>query len=157
MTDSMIETIDFNMKIQLLRKQVCFTPLTEKEIEVLASLLIEKHIPEGTVIVKQGDPVDSVYLIASGKADVSITEIKDNQLHTKSVATLSDNAAIGLNETGFYSISGIRTATVTSLTEMTLLRLSVAAFHGFALAYTHVNEVMRLHAEKIIGSSSSEI
>jgi hypothetical protein len=60
-----------------------------------------------------------------------------------SVAILSAGDAIGLNETGFYSISGKRTATVIALTEMNLYRLSVAAFHGFSLSHTHVSEVMR--------------
>ena len=57
--------------------------------------------------------------------------------------------AIGLNETGFYSISGRRTATVIAMTDMHLFRLSVTAFRGLALAYPHINQVMRENAEAI--------
>jgi len=148
----MTESLDLNGKISMLGKQACFMGLSDKEMEVLASLLVEKHIPAGTVIVTEGDPVDSVYLIVKGEADVRLAEIRDNQIHYTSVATLRDPEAIGLNETGFYSISGIRTATVVAVTDMVLLRLSVAAFHGFSLAYSHVSQVMRTYAEKIIGN-----
>jgi CRP-like cAMP-binding protein len=124
--------------------------LSEKEIEVLASLLIEKPFSVGAVIVKEGDPVDSVYIIVSGNADVKKAAIQNNQIHYTTVATLGKNEAIGLNETGFYSLSGVRTATVTATTDMLLLCLSVAAFHGFALAYSHVSKVMRHYAEKVL-------
>jgi CRP-like cAMP-binding protein len=139
--------IDSNLKKSYIKKQQCFTKLYDNEIEELAGLLIEKHVRAGTVIVTEGDLVDKVFLIVSGDADVRIAEIKDRKLSYKSVATLKPGASIGLNETGFYSLSGKRTATVISNTDMVLLELSVAKFHGFALAYPHVNEVMRISAE----------
>ncbi|OGT38027.1 MAG: hypothetical protein A3F11_03400 [Gammaproteobacteria bacterium RIFCSPHIGHO2_12_FULL_37_14] len=139
----MENSVDSAYKTSLIKKQACFSQLTDQEIEELASLFIEKHIPTGETIVTQGDSVDSVYLIVSGSADVRLLSIKDNAIHSESVATLGPERAIGLNETGFYSLSGLRTATVIALSDMTLLRLSVAAFHGFALSHSHVNAVMR--------------
>lgn len=144
----------FNLKISLLRKQLVFSQLTDKEIEGLASLLTEKYYSPDEIIVSEGEPVDSVYLIVSGTADVRHIRIENQATHFESVATLGPGEAIGLNETGFYSISGVRTATVVALTDMSLLRLSVAAFHGFALAHSHVNEVMRKNAERILGIKS---
>lgn len=139
----MVETIDAAKKKEMVKKQSCFTKLTDEETDMLASLFIEKHIPKDEVIVTKGDPVDSVYLIDSGTADVRNVYMKDQKIHSESLAQLGPGTAIGLNETGFYSISGIRTATVIALSDMVVLRLSVAAFNGFALAYPHVNEVMR--------------
>jgi len=55
-----------------------------------------------------------------------------------------------LNETGFYSLTGKRTATVVALTDLETLYLSVAAFHGFALAHSHVNEIMHEQAEEFL-------
>lgn len=150
----MADPIDASTKKDFVRKQACFTKLTPKEIEVLATLLVEKHIKAGDTIVTEGDPVDSVYLIVKGKADVRHVTLKDGAHHIESVATLGENDSIGLNESGFYSLSGIRTATVTALTDMTVLYLSVAAFHGFALSYPHVNEVMRVNAENFLGMKS---
>lgn len=140
--------IDFNLKKSFIKKQNCFLKLTDAETNELTNLLFEKHVKAGTIIVTEGDLVDKVFLIVSGDADVRIAEIKNRQLSYKSVATLKPGASIGLNETGFYSLSGKRTATVVANTDMVLLELSVAKFHGFALAFPHVNEVMRTSAEQ---------
>jgi CRP-like cAMP-binding protein len=113
---------------------------------MLSELLVEEHVSNGQIIVTQGDTVDSVYFIVDGNADVRNVTIQNNTPVFESLATLGPGQSIGLSETGFYSLSGIRTATVVAETEMLLFRLSVAAFNGFALAYPHVGEVMRKNA-----------
>jgi CRP-like cAMP-binding protein len=145
----MDDAIDLPIKKSFIEKQACFKPLSDKETEELAALLVEKHVAAGETIVTEGDIVDNVFLIVRGEADVRVATIKNHVQHFKSVATLKVGASIGLNETGFYSLSGKRTATVVAITDMILLQLSVAKFHGFALAYPHVNEVMRKSAEQI--------
>jgi CRP-like cAMP-binding protein len=140
------DNVSPDLKQALLKKQTCFSPLTSEETEKLAALLKEKTFTPGEIIVTEGDPVDSVYLIVEGTADVRQTVVKDGQLVTHSVATIGPEQAIGLNETGFYSISGRRTATVIALTDITSLQLNLAEFHGFALTYSHVSEVMRKNA-----------
>jgi CRP-like cAMP-binding protein len=145
-----IQTIDFDHKKGFLRKQTCFTPLNDREISELASMLVEKHIEAGTTIVSEGDLVDSVYLIISGNADVRTQSVIDGKLVSKSVASMKAGDAIGLNETGFYSLSGRRTATVVSNSDMIILQLSVAAFHGFSLAHSRVNHIMRKQAQQFL-------
>ncbi|MBX3709403.1 MAG: cyclic nucleotide-binding domain-containing protein [Gammaproteobacteria bacterium] len=150
----MDESADISLLVQLVKKQPVFSQLTNKEIEELVSLFTEIKVAAEEKIVKEGDPVDSIYLIASGTADVRHVSIKDGNPEVSSIAILSAGDAIGLNETGFYSISGKRTATVVALTEMYLFRLSVAAFHGFSLAHSHVSEVMHKHAEDMMNEKS---
>ena len=135
--------------IQLVKKQTLFSQLREEEITELASLFTEIKIEPGAVIVKEGDSVDSVYLIGNGTADVMQVEAGHDHSETKSIAILSFGDSIGLNETGFYSISGNRTATVIALTDMLIYRLSVPAFRGFALSHTHVAEIMNKNSSKI--------
>lgn len=142
--------VEQDTKKQLLKQQTCFAALTNDETDVLAGILSEISFPKDTVIVKEGDPVDSVFIIVSGKAEVLKVTYKDSIPETHSLAMLHDGDAIGLNETGFYSLSGIRTATVISRTDLIALRFNVAEFHGFALAYPHVNQVMRSSATKIL-------
>ena len=148
------EPVDFDNKKELIKHQPVFSQLTDGEIDVLADLLIEIYCEPGNVIVKQGDPVDSVYLIVSGTCDVNITTYPNNLPETKKVAVLGPKEAIGLSETGFYSLSGIRTATVIANSEMVLLKLNVAAFHGFALAYSHVSDVMRKIADSVLKNNA---
>lgn len=146
-------TVSMPVRMELLRKQTCFSGLHDEEIEILASLLTEKEYNVEEVIVKEGDIVDAVYIIVEGTAKVTHTEYHGDKVSVLELATLDPNQAIGLNETGFYSLSGRRSATVTSITPMRLLRLSVAAFHGFSLAYSHVNKVMREGAKRMLGFS----
>lgn len=146
--------IDLDIKKAFIKKQPVFSQLHEDGIEVLASLLTEKNLSPNDVIVNEGEPVDSVYFIVSGQADVRHVFIKDNQTEIRSLATLYPGDVIGLNEAGFYSLSGVRTATVVAETEMVLLRLSMAAFHGFALMSPGVNELMRKNAANFLNFKS---
>lgn len=148
----MTETIGFDVKEAHIRLQPVFSDLTDEEVRVLSTLLTEKHIPAGETIVTQGESVDSVYFIVQGTANVVRISINSAGIpDVEQITQLGEGETIGLNETGFYSISGIRTATVIADTNMILLQLSVAAFHGFALANTHVSEVMHKHASFILG------
>lgn len=151
-----IEVLDINLKKEYLRKQEVFSELTDEETRLLASILVENHFKAGETIVTEGEPVDSVYLIVNGIADVRHVSIKDNIPQFTSLANMRPGEAIGLNERGFYSLSGVRTATVVALTDMVLLRLSIAAFHGFALTYPHVNEVFRRNAALMVSKDEEE-
>jgi CRP-like cAMP-binding protein len=148
------ELVGMDIKKSFISRQGVFTELTDDEIDVLASLLVQKQFAPGDTIVTEGDHVDSVYFIVKGKADVRHVSIQNGAMHIESVATLDAGAAIGLNETGFYSLSGVRTATVCAITPLVALRLSVAAFHGFALSNSHVSEVMRQKASRMLGFST---
>ncbi|EKD71518.1 MAG: hypothetical protein ACD_46C00173G0001 [uncultured bacterium] len=136
----------FDLKKSLIKKQTCFSKLTDAEIVVLADLLEDMHYNPGETIVTEGDPVDSVYFIIDGVADVRHVYVENRQIMFKSIATLSNGQSIGLSETGFYSLSGLRTATVVAKTALETFRLSIASFNGFALAYPHVHEAMRVNA-----------
>ena len=142
----MADLANSNLKKTLIKKQTCFSKLTNTETDVLSELLVEQHYSKGKAIVIEGDPVDSVYFIIKGTADVRHVSIDNNKEVFKSIAKLNAGQSIGLSETGFYSLTGLRTATVVAETDMDVFRLSVAAFNGFALAYPHVNEVMRRNA-----------
>lgn len=147
----MTNSIDLEQKKALVKKQPVFSGLTDEETTELAGLLVEKHFPAGKTIVNEGDLVDSVYLIVNGSADVQHIRIIDGKTQINHLASLGKNEAIGLNEQGFYSISGVRTATVVAKTDMVVLFLSVAVFHGFTLSHSHVSEVMRKQAASILG------
>ena len=140
--ENMPETIEHHIKETVIKAQPLFSQLTANEVKILVDLLTIEKATKGTVIVNEGDPVDSVYLIVEGKADVRTAISPHNPQKTQTVATLGPKDAIGLSESGFYSLSGSRTATVIALTDMVLLRLSVPAFHGFVLSHTHVSDVM---------------
>jgi CRP-like cAMP-binding protein len=139
----MSNSVSNEVKKDFIKKQAFFSQFTDEEINMLSTLFHEEKVLAGKVIVTEGDPVDSVFLIISGKADVQHITMKDRVKQIQTLATLSDGASIGLSATGFYSLSGVRTATVEAKSDVLLLRLSLAAFNGFKLAYPRINDLMR--------------
>ena len=57
-------------RLALLRAIPLFKPLPAPAIDQLASSLIEAKAPAGTEVIRQGDPGDRFYVIASGEVDV---------------------------------------------------------------------------------------
>lgn len=142
----MEETVSPELKKEFVKKQKVFSRLNDEEIDMLAKLFIEKHMQKGATIVTEGDRVDSIYLIVTGQVEVRHVSMKDHVPQIEKLAVLNEGAAIGLSETGFYSLSGVRTATVVADSDVVLLRLSVAALNGYALAYPHVKEMLNRNA-----------
>lgn len=126
----------------MIAKHPCFSQLNDNELSDFVSLFVEKKMPAGSVIVQQHDLVDSIYFIASGAAEVQVSGAP--------IATLSETEVIGLNDTGFYSTTGERTATVIALTDMILLRLDIAALYEFFKTHEHANQLMRDNLEIIM-------
>lgn len=104
-----------------------FCLLTPENIHALALVAREKYVDSGTHITEEGAVVDSVYLILSGTAEVMVKEGNG----VKSVAKLGPGDAIGLAESGFFSPSGIRTATVIAETSLVLLTIDIEDFYHF--------------------------
>lgn len=151
----MVDPIDLDTKKALILKQSCFSKFNDEETEELAGILSEKHFASGETIVTEGDLVDSIFIIVEGTVDIqTITYNPDFTQTATSVATLGPGTAIGLSETGFYSLTGKRTATAVAISDVVALRLSVAAFNGFALSHSRVTQVMRAHATAILSGRS---
>src|SRR5688572_8809384 len=91
-----------------LKKQPFFETFSNNELSDLATLSQFKSFVNGEIIVEEGVIVDCIYLITSGESEVRVGD--------KPVATLKEGESIGLSRTGFYSQSGLRTATVIAIT-----------------------------------------
>jgi CRP-like cAMP-binding protein len=129
--------MDSQERKALLRSHPCFSSLTDDELTTLTALLSFHTIPTRTIIVAENELIDSLYFIASGRAEVRL-DIP--------IATMTTGEAIGLSETDFYSTTGQRTATVIAITEMRLLRLSIAGFNTFLQQHESAHRHMRQNA-----------
>ncbi len=124
-------TVSMEARLQLIRAFPCFTQFSVEQYKELAVLMQDKTCQPHEVIVTENDLIDSVYIIVSGEAEVTRTVTHRKKSLQSPVAVLHSGEAIGLNDTGFYSKTGKRTATVTALTEMLLLRLDIKDLYGF--------------------------
>ncbi|HVE43818.1 MAG TPA: cyclic nucleotide-binding domain-containing protein [Gammaproteobacteria bacterium] len=138
-----------SLEKNLIRQQPFFAKFAEEDLGGLSALFEKKTVKAGETIVREGDPVDYVYLIVRGTAEVKHLSVKEGKIYAESLALLKEGGSIGLSDTGFYALSGVRTATVDAVTDMTLLRLSKAAFNGFVLANRRVSEIFHQEERKI--------
>ena len=54
-----------------LKKQRLFSELTDAELELMATRVTLEKFSKGASIFKEGDPVNGIYMIRSGKVEVS--------------------------------------------------------------------------------------
>jgi len=59
-------------QLELLRAIPIFAPLPEAQLETLARALVEKRAEQAEQIVRQGEPGDRFYVVASGELEVSV-------------------------------------------------------------------------------------
>jgi putative peptide zinc metalloprotease protein len=113
-----------------------FSMYTQNETHALVKLMIELDFIAESVVVREEELIDRVYIIVSGQAEVTQSIIVKKKLHKDKfidspVALLGPGDAIGLNSTGFFSATGKRTATVTAITDIKVLVLDVKILHEF--------------------------
>ena len=151
MKDHFSSPINLIQRQALLQKFPCFTNFSLQQYRELATCLTEVHFNAQDIIVKEEEWVDSIYIIIQGEAEV--TRFINNQIIP--VAILSAHEAIGLNDTGFYSTTGKRTATVTALIPLIALRLDINDLHAFlqrehleSAMYAASNQMLRMRLIK---------
>jgi len=135
--------------LDLIRVIPCFSELSPAQLLELVNLMNEKEVTAGTVIVNENEIVDCIYFITSGEAEVSVGKKRYGSTKKEILALLHAGDAIGLNESGFYSTSGKRTATVTALTEVHLLRLEIQALLSFLNKF-QLQNAMRQSATQML-------
>src|SRR5215469_12144999 len=106
-------------QLAVLRETRLLVPLPVHVLDRMADLVEPMPVSAGTVIVRQGEPGDCVYFIASGSYRV---EADGRHVNTLSAGdTLGEIAVLG---------SGVRTSTVVATTDGELLQLSGDSFRA---------------------------
>lgn len=110
---------DFVVTFALVARVPLFAHLDAASISDLVGILKARTVPAGTVIIRKGEPGDSMYLIASGMVQVDAPEGK-----------------VRLQEGDFFGEMALltrerRTATVTTIRSTDLLVLDCDDFHRF--------------------------
>ena len=118
-------------KEELIAVHPVFSLLDTQDVKELATLMYEIYVPAGSAIVSEGDVVDSVYIIAGGLAEVRRHPVAGVSKEEVIVAKLNIDECIGLSESGFFSKTGIRTATVVAVTTTLLIGIGIDAFNRF--------------------------
>lgn len=137
-------------KINIIEKHPCFSSLSHNDMKELALLSFEEFCAENTIFLKEDEIVDAIYLIAKGTIEVAKTTNDSPDKTPIPVAVLEKYDAIGLTKTGFYADAGLRTATLTSITDVVLLGWKLSDFYQFIKRHAILSECMQETAETIL-------
>ncbi|MBX9586304.1 MAG: cyclic nucleotide-binding domain-containing protein [Gammaproteobacteria bacterium] len=139
--------IELSKRKDLIRHHSYFKPLNEAEIEELAELSFEKTYHPNETIINEGEIVDSVYLIAEGDIELDlIGDQPDNILQY----VLHPGDAIGLTNEGFFSQTGLRTATLISITDVVLIGWAIDIFNYFLKKHPKFLATRKEASEKML-------
>lgn len=155
-----IQTINIERRQALITALPCFAMLSPTESRELAERMTEIRYAANEKIVEEDALVDSVYILVQGRAEVTRLIIKKQRkvkISKKTpvaiktpLATLNPGEAIGLNDTGFFSSTGKRTATVTALSETLVLFLDLKSLHDFLQSHPHLQSAMYANSEAML-------
>ncbi len=123
--------VDYDERQRLIQQFPCFAALSLVQRKELGALMKEVQYTPFEKIVTENELVDCIYIIVKGKAEVVREVPHRKKMIQVPVAVLGPEEAIGLNDTGFYSATGQRTATVITATDMLLLRLDIKELYDF--------------------------
>ena len=135
-------TVPLPKREALLESIPAFALLPPEARRALAGLLREQQAAAGQAVVVEGEDGDRLFLIVSGRAEVSA---KGAGGKTTILAMLGPGEQFG--EQALLSKSGKRRATVTALTPLLLLTLSAKAFHALRQAYPATDAALAQTAE----------
>jgi Cyclic nucleotide-binding domain len=126
-----------------------FSDLTTQEFIAVAILLVRRVAKIGEVIVREGDPGDSMFIVSTG--EVRATLEKNGQ--QVPVATMKDGDFFG----EMAVLSGEpRTATVTAVKATELLELSRENLREICARHPHVEAKIRLLYDERMARSQSQ-
>lgn len=125
-------------RVGLLRSLELFTPLTESETHALAAQLIGTPFAPGDVVTRQGEPSDSLYILARGRV-VIYREAAGGAHARQRLAELDQPQYFG--EMGLLT-GQARTATIMAESEVLCYRLDKVAFEAIIHARPELANAM---------------
>jgi cAMP-dependent protein kinase regulator len=115
---------------------VLFQHLSAEEFRELVSHLTLKHYEEGTLIVAEGDPGNSMFVIVNGEVSVNTVDAQGKQIQLANLAEGEFFGEISL-------LTGKpRTATIITNTGTDLLELTREDYGKIVAAHPHVSDVL---------------
>ena len=124
-------------RVSLLRSLELFTPLTEDETHALGAQLRPVPLASGDIVTKQGEPSDSLYILARG--EVAIFRDGEHRQGRKLLAKIQAPNFFG--EMGLLT-GQARTATIVAESEVLCYRLDKSGFEAIIQARPELAEAM---------------
>lgn len=144
------QPLTLDERVALFKKQSVFEHWPDQQLYNLAQRAEEILFENGSNIVKEGELVDRLYFLINGRAEVCVFVIRGEGMHREVIATLGPGESIGLSESSLFSRSGVRTATVTCLSDQRVLSFRVDFLNEILKAHPELNQQMQIATEMIV-------
>ncbi|MDF2714039.1 MAG: hypothetical protein K0R28_964 [Paenibacillus sp.] len=126
-------------RVNLLRNVPVFQGLTSKELSGIAKRLQQIGASSGTLLIREGEPGDCMYIMGSGHAGVYRNGRKLGDLHRGDC--FGEMALFG---------QGLRTATIRAEDDLLLWRLDCSIFYDILFNHTSIAfEMMKLLSRRL--------
>ena len=136
--DIAIKLLKSEARLSLIEKEIylhkvpLFSKISSHDLQKLATDMQELHFEKSDIVVNESDEGDSLFVITQGSASISV----DEDSHEKEVAQIHAGDYIG--EIAILS-KFPRTASVTALSELSVLELSGESFKRFIIEHPYVS------------------
>lgn len=144
-------------QVEFLKKVPAFEGLDEKGLEKLFRLFTRVDYKKGATILEEGEEGDTVYIIEKGEVEISMAITlalpgRSSEDREKVLVRLGPGSMFG--EMAFLFEKDKRTATVSALTDTTLLCLRSKDFEKFAIenykdAYLIIRNIARIISNRL--------
>ena len=114
-----------------------FQSLSKEEFRRVVSDLTLRHFEEESVIVSEGDPGESMFIVVNGEVRVNTSDTKGKQI---TLANLGEGEFFG--EVSLLT-GRPRTATIITNIPSDLLELTRSDFDAIVVDFPHVREVLK--------------
>jgi len=109
------------------------------------------YLNAGQCLIRQGDPSDALFIVVSGRLQVTVKKQLAHSPDSESIFIREMGAGEIIGETGVL-IAQPRTATVTAIRSVTVVKLSRDDFEALVLQHPHIGlQVARMVANRQIG------
>lgn len=144
--------LDDEYRFLIIKQHPLFASFSQQDLMALTHSMVETTFKSDEKIVVENDFVDSIYFIVKGRAKViQKTTIDGLENQELIIGFLEIGDVIGLNDTGFFSSGGRRTATVTAISDMHLLCLNLKELHQFIKLHSkHFDEKIQELSKSLI-------
>jgi phosphoserine phosphatase RsbU/P len=141
------------MNKQLLRKIPLFEGLPDEEIDFLADTLQVVELPPNTILFNEGDPGDRFYIVIYG------------QLETVKALGTKEEWILGIRGPGEFigelsliNRSGLRTASIRSVNEVTLWEMTHDSFDALLVRQPRMAyEIVRVLSSRLLEAENASI
>jgi|UniRef100_A0A7C3WPX2 CRP-like cAMP-binding protein len=117
----------------LFRKIFLFQDLPDEGLQQVLGLAVPRHVPAGQVILREGEPGDTMFILTRGEAEITkrlTLVLGDEAPKERVMIRLKAEDGVSFGEMALLE-NEVRSATVTALTDCQLLELRREDFLGF--------------------------